>query len=333
MSDPATYIVRREGALDLRFSAWGVHGIPVDLLVGPDAFLRFIKTLASLPEDDHEDFGLPDGAVLVDFDQRLLAYCTSYSPVETNPAVRRAHLTRLSDLWPDWTIRWAHHGLREIARLAGGDELPFRSVRLPPALSPEKVVSTSAHTEQQFAVIIRTPGGPADYGFGFDGGGPGDALERFLKIGPGLVEIIMTSCKTRKQLPREDQVVEGAVLIDPALRTIDLAWLEPREGLPEALSPDWPDWSFGVREGGYASLVELTGRDPAPLLQPASEATQILEKMIREHQSADPGAFVRSVVEREGATLLNPAAARTEKADPGPGGWKGLIDGIFRRFR
>lgn len=135
----ASYVIIERGVTQMFWSRWGGQRIIADLLIGPGAITAIRTANGGQPPADGDNVAAllwngPDpsqdllsdsaceGAALIDYDQRaLLAYQWHDNYVEFAEGC-----ARLVAAWPGWQVRWAFHGIGDLAGYLGRDRSSAR---------------------------------------------------------------------------------------------------------------------------------------------------------------------------------------------------------------
>ena len=99
------------------------------LIGGPDLALRYARSLRRCAKDEWVDPTWADGGVVVDLDRRRVLFFGDELMVEMRE--RRALMSALAAVWPDFAIGWAYDGTVELAGYVGAELRPHTWDRQP----------------------------------------------------------------------------------------------------------------------------------------------------------------------------------------------------------
>jgi hypothetical protein len=113
MGNRANIVIVKEQDWQLYYSHWAGGRILDALIGGPELALRYAQSLRQSPKDQWVDQLWADGGAVVDFDCRRVLFFGDALMVEMPE--RRALMSVLSAMWPDYAIGWAYDGTAELA--------------------------------------------------------------------------------------------------------------------------------------------------------------------------------------------------------------------------
>ena len=121
MGNRANFVIVKDQDWQLYYSHWAGCRIVDALIGGPELALRYAQSLRQCAKDQWVDPVWADGGAVVDLDRRRMLFFGDELMVEM--AQRRALLSVLAAVWPDYAICWAYDGTAELAGYVGA-ELP-----------------------------------------------------------------------------------------------------------------------------------------------------------------------------------------------------------------
>lgn len=117
MGNRANFVIVKDQDWQLYYSHWAGCRILDALIGGPDLAVRYARSLRQCRKDEWVDPLWADGGAVVDLDRRRVLFFGDELMV-TMPE-RRAVMTVLSLVWPDYAINWAYDGTAELASYVG----------------------------------------------------------------------------------------------------------------------------------------------------------------------------------------------------------------------
>ncbi|MEV4535875.1 hypothetical protein AB0J82_18825 [Asanoa sp. NPDC049518] len=282
MSEPALYVIVRQGRHEVWNDKWGALDLPRSLFAGPDAWLE--------PEphydqaEPHLDEAWASGGVLVDHDRRLLRWYSVLSIADHSVGLRRAVLPLLGSYWPGWTVEHANRGYVDVfegrpallnpdgplneltttdlfARVTAPSSILNRPLSLEEYVAEVDPFTTLLHLRGYglTTVSVRDVEGTVRDYIG------GMSLPAVLATGPKLLTMLRDL--PTAAVPGEQYVGEG-VFVDVASRTI-AAWRGRSGRLASArLAERWAGWQMRVHYEGLPGHLARSGRDDAGLRLP-----------------------------------------------------------------
>ena len=121
MGNRANFVIVRDKDWQLYYSHWAGCRMLDALVGGPELALRYAQSLRQCAKDEWVDPIWADGGAVVDLDRRRLLFFGDGLMVEMPE--RRALMSVLAAVWPDYAICWAYDGTAELAGYVGA-ELP-----------------------------------------------------------------------------------------------------------------------------------------------------------------------------------------------------------------
>jgi hypothetical protein len=121
MGSRANLVIVKEQDWQLYYSHWAGCRILDALIGGPELALRYAQSLRQCAKDQWVDPVWADGGAVVDLDRRRVLFFGDELMVEMRE--RRALMSVLAAVWPDYAICWAYDGTAELAGYVGA-ELP-----------------------------------------------------------------------------------------------------------------------------------------------------------------------------------------------------------------
>lgn len=123
MGNRANFVIVENSDWQLYYSHWAGCRMLDALIGGPDHALRYVQSLRGCPKDEWVDPLWADGGAVLDLDRRRLLFFGDELMVQMNE--RRAVMTVLATLWPDYSIGWAYDGTVELAGYVGAEVRPY----------------------------------------------------------------------------------------------------------------------------------------------------------------------------------------------------------------
>jgi hypothetical protein len=117
MGNRANIVIVENHDWRLYYSHWAGGRILDALIGGPDAALRYVRSLRHCAKTEWTDPMWSDGGALIDLDRRRLLFFGDEVMVEM--PIRRAMMTVLAELWPGFEIGWAYDATVELAGYVG----------------------------------------------------------------------------------------------------------------------------------------------------------------------------------------------------------------------
>jgi len=119
MGNRANFVIVKDQDWQLFYSHWAGARMLDALIGGPELALRYARSQRPVAKHDWVDPLWADGGAVVDLDRRRLLFFGDELMVGMNE--RRAMMTVLAAVWPDYTIGWAYDGTTELAGYVGAE--------------------------------------------------------------------------------------------------------------------------------------------------------------------------------------------------------------------
>lgn len=247
MGHPGQFVVVRDGAVTpLRVSTLY---LPTGLLAGPRATVRNVVALGGPPR---EVWSFCEGGAVIDADRRRLLWCGAQPQ---HPEWLTATGRVLAFAWPGWRVRWAYHGVAELAASAGvtGDAVTagrgyvdhFGADPVEPPEDPADPIECLVTVRAADGAVTAHPVAHPDQ--------PG-----LLARGPRLLRALPDA------LPRSRLPVSAPVTVlhfdVPARRVSAWGYEHPGEHAGR-----WPDWRLDFRADRFAAINAVCG---VPVIRP-----------------------------------------------------------------
>jgi hypothetical protein len=129
MGNRANFVIVKDQDWQLYYSHWAGCRMLDALIGGPELVLRYAQSLRPCDKDEWVGPIWADGGAVVDFDRRRVLFFGDELMVEM--AERRAVMSALAAVWPDYAICWAYDGTVELAGYVGADLPPHTWDRQP----------------------------------------------------------------------------------------------------------------------------------------------------------------------------------------------------------
>jgi hypothetical protein len=241
MGNRANFVIVKDQEWQLYYSHWGGCRMLDALIGGPELALRYARSLRRCEKDEWTAPSWCDGGALVDFDRHRVLFFGDSFMVEM-PA-RRAVMSVLPALWPDYTIGWAYDGTTELAGYVGAE--------LGPDPWDQKPTLRLARGRNHMCHLVSV--------VGFDG------QLRFWPLwwhlskawhGPALLDKLPGTGITRIKLGK---IPEGGVHIDVPRKTLGAWQTADTMGFFQALPGLWSGWRTECWDDRYENHVEACG--------------------------------------------------------------------------
>ncbi len=121
MGNRANFVIVNDQDWQLYYSHWAGCRMLDALIGGPQFALRYARSLRQCAKDQWVDPVWAGGGAVVDLDRRRLLFFGDELMVEMRE--RRALMSVLAAVWPEYAICWAYDGTTELAGYVGA-ELP-----------------------------------------------------------------------------------------------------------------------------------------------------------------------------------------------------------------
>jgi hypothetical protein len=122
MGNRANFVIVKNRDWQLFYSHWAGCRILDALIGGPELALRYAQSLRPCAKEDWVDPLWADGGAVVDLDRRRLLFFGDELMV--GMAERKAVMSVLTALWPDYAVGWAYDGTAELAGYVGAELRP-----------------------------------------------------------------------------------------------------------------------------------------------------------------------------------------------------------------
>lgn len=119
MGNRANYVIVKDQDWQLYYSHWAGCRLLDALIGGPELALRYAQSLRRCAKDEWTDPLWADGGAVVDLDRRRLLFFGDELMVGMTE--RRAMMTVLAAVWPDYAVGWAYDGTAELAAYVGAE--------------------------------------------------------------------------------------------------------------------------------------------------------------------------------------------------------------------
>lgn len=119
MGNRANFVIVQDQDWQLYYSHWAGCRILDALIGGPALALRYAQSLRRCAKNEWTDPVWADGGAVVDLDRRRLLFFGEELMVTMNE--RRALMSALAAIWPDYAIGWAYDGTAELAGYVGAE--------------------------------------------------------------------------------------------------------------------------------------------------------------------------------------------------------------------
>lgn len=305
--DIYAYVIREGGQWSVHMTKYFSDTAFVQVLLGPAALLA---TARALDNAGSEDLDVIDGGYLMDFDAKRLELC-GFHP--DTASVRRLLLPLVREAWPGWTVSWARGGGPGMAVAIGS------TLTLDRPKAAELTSVLRDRPDCSFVVTLSGDGPARDYGTRIVRGG----LPALLAYGPRMIEDLLTYGKPLAELPHENEIEDGGLLIDRAKKEVHV-WSNMTLEDSESWAPEiWAGWKLVVHDDGWPEIVARSGRDAASVRRADAEtATLVLEAMDSWQEDPGEAAFQKKIFDAgksQGHTMFfspGPAAPATAASWP-----------------
>jgi hypothetical protein len=307
MGSRANYAIIEDGRCELFYSHWGAQHIDRDFFFGPRVATGLVRSSTPSTISDMLDDVWCEGSALIDFDRQLMQ-CWGGDDICRVPRLRQLWLQLAEISWAGWEVRWAEHGILDLADALEVprervrcdemghivEEIPFNEVLL------YRDVPAYIGT---FTTLLR----PDDTSSDLFAGAPPDS---FLRAGPCLLDLL-DRCWRVEVSSDEKTWNQYCLFLDVPRHTlhIDFGRLTVHLGWNQVVEHQWPGWKVHQHHGGMAEHLRLTGRDPTPFFRPLREHLPAIAHIIL-GSDMDPQmllkVFENTREEGEHFTHLNP---------------------------
>jgi hypothetical protein len=266
MGHRANYVLVEQGKPTMYYTHWGSKEIPALLLAGPERTWEYVQR--ATPCEELLDSVWAEGGLLIDRDHRRLLFWGG-EDILCVPYLRRFLLPALRQLWPEWIVEWALHGVADLADALHIDRATVLAGGVARGFNPDRSISDEMLLENEYQTTLITvrwkDGVVFDYSLTYLPG-------IILSVGPRLLNVL--SRRTPDPLPHErDEDYEGGAFFDLTTQNMwvwDMSTLDPR--YLTALPHVWPEWHVRGHVDGMVHQVILSGRDPSDIIIPQEEA-------------------------------------------------------------
>ena len=307
MGQRANLLLRREGRTELFYTHWRANTLDSDLFWGPAAAEAFIRAQRSESEGAAWlDEVWAEGGAVVDFDRRVLLWFGGEEG-ECDVPLRRVHLALMRELWPEWSVRWAHGHLPELATYVG------RSTE--DLLTPEGEAWTPSleapEAPDWLSSVVSFEGPREEWKLlGLDQ----DASELAL-VGVRLVALLdEADLPDRLDASRGPEFPQGGLHVDAVRRRLDVWTAPPQPVFEERLQAKWPGWGIRWHRDRFEAVSEKLGnRLQLPERDPVALVDRVRSAVLR--APPDRGGLVQEltgVLGAESVVGVNPFALRDD---------------------
>ncbi|BBX74913.1 hypothetical protein [Mycobacterium shinjukuense] len=122
MGNRANFVIVEDQDWQLYYSHWAGCRMLDALIAGPEYALRYAQSLRRCAKDEWVNPLWADGGAVVDLDRRRVLFFGDELMVEMRE--RRAVMSVLAAVWPDYSIGWAYDGTAELAGYVGAELRP-----------------------------------------------------------------------------------------------------------------------------------------------------------------------------------------------------------------
>lgn len=241
MGNRANIVIVEKHDWQLYYSHWAGCRILDALIGGPDAALRYVRSLRHCAKDEWTDPMWSDGGALIDLDRRRLLFFGEELMVEM--PVRRALMRVLAELWPGFEIGWAYDGTIELAGYVGAT-LRESSWDKKPTIRPTHDLNELCHLVSVVDAVGQLRMWPLYWDLGQAWRGP-----ELLDVLPG---------RGLKKLAL-NMIPEGGVHIDVGAKTVGAWQTADGMGIFQALPELWSGWQTECWEDRYEEQVKRCG--------------------------------------------------------------------------
>jgi hypothetical protein len=241
MGNRANIVVVENHDWQLYYSDWAGCRILDALIGGPDAALRYVRSLQHCSKAEWTDPMWADGGALIDLDRRRLLFFGEELMVEM--PVRRALMTVLAELWPGFEIGWAYDGTTELAGYVGATLRESRWDRKP-TIRPTHDRDVLCHLVSVVNAVGQLRMWPLYW----------DLSEAWR--GPQLLDVLPGRGLKKLAL---NMIPEGGVHIDVGAKTVGAWQTADGMGIFQALPELWSGWQTECWEDRYEEQVARCG--------------------------------------------------------------------------
>jgi hypothetical protein len=304
---------------ELFYTHWRANTLDADLFFGPDPALAFIRSQRSTAEGaEWLDETWAEGGAVLDPTRRELLWFGG-EDVHYDVQLRRVHQGIMAELWPGWTVRWAHEGIADLARAVGEpvervltEQAPIEPGPLIGPPDPEWISTLLSLEEDDGTVKL------------FANDADADDLAR---VGPPLVHAIR-GARTTPDLDwasRTPTFPSGGVHIVPHRHRVDVWSARPGADRRQRLAAAWPGWTVQVHDDRFEIQAERLGgriRLPRPSRDElVAQVGAIVARAPRDHSGLIPSTLDSL---QGDVQWVNPYALRDDPPAP--------VDDLAARF-
>lgn len=241
MGNRANIVIVENHDWQLYYSHWAGCRMLDALIGGPDAALRYVRSLRHCPKTEWTDPLWADGGALIDLDRRRLLFFGEELMVEM--LIRRALMTVLAELWPDFEIGWAYDGTAELAGYVGAAVRESHWDRKPPVQ-----LTKDRDSLCQVVSVVNSVGDVRLWPLRWD------ASQAWR--GPELLDVLPGRGLKKLVL---NMIPEGGVHIDLRAKSIGVWQTSDTMGIFQALPELWSGWQTECWEDRYEEQLARCG--------------------------------------------------------------------------
>ncbi|MCA9184371.1 MAG: hypothetical protein R3E01_25650 [Pirellulaceae bacterium] len=312
MGQRANLILVADRQYELYYSHWCANTLPRDLFWGPDHATKFVQIQRSVDESGWLDNIWAEGGAVVDRDNKVLMLFGGEDVLYDVP-LRRVYLQMLQRVWGQWTVRWAHQGIADLADYVAyprylvcsewHDDVPDEASPLAP---PERKDGTNV------VGTVRLADGTVRV-FPLAG-----SVASYLFAGPDIVahcpEAEAVDCERINEWCG-DSFPLGGFHIDMAAKSLDY-WTAFYAPEPVGAAMMWPGWQVTWHRDRYESQVLATdGRLAFPFSSTETLQQRVSEMLLRESRLGGVAAirqFTNDELAKGSKVTVNPWALRND---------------------
>lgn len=237
MGNRANIVVVENHDWQLYYSHWAGCRIVDALIGGPDAAVRYVRSLRQCAKTEWTDPMWADGGALIDLDRRRLLFFGESLMVDM--PIRRALMPVLAELWPGFDIGWAYDGTIELAGYVGATLRESHwDKKLTIILAPDR--NELCH----LVSVVNEAGELRMWPLGWD-------VSQAWR-GPDLLNVLPGRGVKKLAL---NMIPEGGVHIDVNAKTIGAWQTADTMGIFQALPELWSSWQTQCWDDRYEEQV------------------------------------------------------------------------------
>lgn len=260
MGQRANLIIMENSEYTLYYDHWAANSLDAYLFWGPEKAVTFFKNHEKSGEEYWLDTVWCEGGAVIDLDLKVLLFFGG-EDIFYDIHLRNTYLKLLSEMWPGYLIKWAHHGVLDLAEYVGYSKIEELNE---PSASPRKVewkecFDCGDGKELEGALSIVDQGTLLIYPlYGYDAGSKvlnsGEILITVVENYEGQVHFEFPDLSTESY----PDFARAGIHMDCTSRTLFYWLADSSEISDEQLQILWPDWTIVNLLDDYKKHERLT---------------------------------------------------------------------------